>query len=96
MKKESFRGKSKKENKRDFKKFDMNVEEREDLIIGRNAVMEVVKGNRTVEALYIAKGPMEGSINTIIKIVATMIKATKIKNTVSLFIAPFFLIIQTS
>ena len=68
MKKESFWGKSKKENKRDFKKFDMNVEEREDLIIGRNAVMEVVKGNRTVEALYIAKGPMEGSINTIIKI----------------------------
>ena len=54
MKKESFRGKSKKENKRDFKKFDTNVEEREDLIIGRNAVMEVVKGNRTVEALYIA------------------------------------------
>lgn len=41
--------------------------EREDLIIGRNAVMEVVKGNRTVEALYISKGHMEGSINAIIK-----------------------------
>lgn len=43
-------------------------EDREDLIIGRNAVMEVVKGNRTIEALYISKGQMEGSINAIIKI----------------------------
>lgn len=68
MKKESFRGKGRKENKREFKKIESNVEEREDLIIGRNAVMEVVKGDRTIEALYISKGPMEGSINTIIKI----------------------------
>ncbi|MCR4945238.1 MAG: 23S rRNA (guanosine(2251)-2'-O)-methyltransferase RlmB [Clostridium sp.] len=43
-------------------------DEREDLIIGRNAVMEVVKGDRTVEALYISKGHVEGSINAIIKI----------------------------
>ncbi|MGG7178985.1 23S rRNA (guanosine(2251)-2'-O)-methyltransferase RlmB [Clostridium paraputrificum] len=41
-------------------------EEREDLIIGRNAVSEVLKGDRTIEALYIAKGQMEGSINAII------------------------------
>ncbi|SFU47541.1 23S rRNA (guanosine2251-2'-O)-methyltransferase [Clostridium sp. DSM 8431] len=43
-------------------------DEREDLIIGRNAVMEVVKGDRTVEALYISKGHVEGTINAIIKI----------------------------
>ncbi|MDS0526818.1 23S rRNA (guanosine(2251)-2'-O)-methyltransferase RlmB [Clostridium sp. SHJSY1] len=43
-------------------------EEREDLIIGRNAVMEVVKGNRTIECIYVYKGSMEGSINTILKI----------------------------
>ena len=41
-------------------------EEREDLIIGRNAVSEVLKGDRTIEALYIAKGQMEGSINAIV------------------------------
>lgn len=38
---------------------------REDIIIGRNAVMEVLKGDRTIEALYIYKGQMEGSINVI-------------------------------
>ena len=39
---------------------------REDLIIGRNAVMEVLKSDRTVEALYISNGSMEGSIKAII------------------------------
>lgn len=43
------------------------VREREDLIIGRNSVREVIKGDRTIEALYIAKGKLEGSINEIIK-----------------------------
>lgn len=41
---------------------------REDLIIGRNAVMEVLKSDRTVEALYISNGNMEGSIKAIINI----------------------------
>ena len=44
------------------------VDEREDLIIGRNAAMEAVKGNRTIEAIYVSKGQVEGSINAIIKI----------------------------
>ena len=42
-------------------------EEREDLIIGRNSVMEAVKGDRTIECIYLAKGEKEGSINAIIK-----------------------------
>lgn len=41
---------------------------REDLVIGRNAVAEIVKSDRTIEALYIAKGDMEGSIKPIIAI----------------------------
>ena len=44
------------------------VDEREDLIIGRNAAMEAVKGDRTIEAIYVSKGQVEGSINAIIKI----------------------------
>lgn len=41
-------------------------EESEDLVIGRNAVTEAIKGDRTVEAIYISKGHAEGSINAII------------------------------
>ncbi len=45
------------------------VEEvREDLIIGRNAAMEALKSDKTIEALYITNGPKEGSINAIINI----------------------------
>ena len=43
-------------------------EEREDIVIGRNAVMETVKSNATIECLYITNGNKEGSINTILKI----------------------------
>ncbi|WP_411169514.1 23S rRNA (guanosine(2251)-2'-O)-methyltransferase RlmB [Clostridium sp. MB05] len=46
----------------------VEVEAREDLIIGRNAVMEVLKSDRTIECLYIANGNMEGSIKVIINI----------------------------
>lgn len=61
--KKGFReARNKEARKKDFRE----VEEREDLIIGRNAVTEVLKGNRTVEALYISKGQLEGSINAII------------------------------
>ncbi len=44
------------------------AETREDLIIGRNAVMELLKSDRTIESLYIANGHMEGSIKAIINI----------------------------
>lgn len=44
------------------------IEEREDIIAGRNAVMEAIKGNRTIEALYITTGQTEGSINAIKKL----------------------------
>lgn len=43
-------------------------ETREDLVIGRNAVIEVLKSDRTVECIYIANGSMEGSIKVIINI----------------------------
>lgn len=51
------------------KSFEINeAETREDLIIGRNAVMEVLKSDRTIESVYIANGQMEGSIKVIINI----------------------------
>ena len=39
---------------------------REDVIEGRNAVIEALKSDRTIEQLMIAKGSAEGSINKII------------------------------
>lgn len=45
-----------------------SIDTREDLVIGRNAVMELLKGNRTIECIYIASGNMEGSIKAIINI----------------------------
>lgn len=44
------------------------VQEREDIVIGRNAVIETLKGDRTVETLYISNSKLEGSINTIVSI----------------------------
>lgn len=34
----------------------------EDLIIGRNAVIEALKSDRTIECVYVSKGDLEGSI----------------------------------
>lgn len=31
----------------------------EDLVLGRNAVIEALKGDRTVEALYVSKGELK-------------------------------------
>ena len=45
-----------------------DFEEREDIVIGRNAVRELIISDRTIESLYISKGKMEGSINEIIKL----------------------------
>jgi 23S rRNA (guanosine2251-2'-O)-methyltransferase len=45
-----------------------NIEElpvREDLIEGRNAVIEALKSDRTIEQILIAKGDVEGSVNLI-------------------------------
>ncbi|MVX66966.1 23S rRNA (guanosine(2251)-2'-O)-methyltransferase RlmB [Clostridium chromiireducens] len=47
---------------------DSEVQEREDIIIGRNAVIEALKGDGTIETLYISNSKLEGSINTIISI----------------------------
>lgn len=42
------------------------AEEREDIVIGRNAVIEALKGEGTIETLYISNGNLEGSIKTIV------------------------------
>ena len=34
---------------------------REDLVLGRNAVIEALKSDRTIECLYVSKGDLEGS-----------------------------------
>ncbi|MCM0650358.1 23S rRNA (guanosine(2251)-2'-O)-methyltransferase RlmB [Clostridium swellfunianum] len=39
---------------------------REDLIEGRNAVIEALKSDRTIEQILIAKGDIEGSVNLIL------------------------------
>lgn len=39
-----------------------NESMREDLIIGRNAVIEALKSDRTIEYVYVSKGDLEGSI----------------------------------
>ncbi|NFH80868.1 23S rRNA (guanosine(2251)-2'-O)-methyltransferase RlmB [Clostridium botulinum] len=46
--------------------YDNSFEEREDIIIGRNAVLEALKTERTIETLYISNSKLEGSINAII------------------------------
>lgn len=42
------------------------VSEREDIVEGRNPVLEAIKSGRTIDKLYIAKGDVEGSIRMII------------------------------
>lgn len=44
------------------------VEEREDIVQGRNAVIEALKGNTTIEYLLVSKGEKEGSINLILSL----------------------------
>ena len=39
-----------------------NESMREDLIIGRNAVIEALKSDRTIQCVYVSKGDLEGSI----------------------------------
>lgn len=54
------------ENKVEEAQLQPSAETREDLIMGRNAVIELLKTDRTVECLYVANGNMEGSIKVII------------------------------
>ena len=42
----------------------------ENVVIGRNAVKELLSGERDVEKLFVAKGDKEGSINQILGIAA--------------------------
>ncbi len=57
-----------KENKIRLEDKEQQVKEREDLIEGRNAVIEVLKSGKTIEQLLVAKGDKEGSINAILAI----------------------------
>jgi 23S rRNA (guanosine2251-2'-O)-methyltransferase len=43
-----------------------DIEAREDLIEGRNAVIEALKSDRTIENILVAKGDMTGSISKIV------------------------------
>ncbi|MBU5455695.1 23S rRNA (guanosine(2251)-2'-O)-methyltransferase RlmB [Caproiciproducens sp. MSJ-32] len=60
------KGQRKKETEKQFDGNSSSIEIREDLVVGRNAVMELLKGSRTIECIYIASGNMEGSIKAII------------------------------
>ena len=54
-----------------FKKEDINVQDapiREDLIVGRNSVIEALKSDRTIECLYLANGDTEGSVKVILSL----------------------------
>ncbi|MDR3598706.1 23S rRNA (guanosine(2251)-2'-O)-methyltransferase RlmB [Clostridium sp.] len=53
---------------KDKKEIKDEIQEREDIIIGRNAVIETLKGDRTIETLYISNNKLEGSINTIVSL----------------------------
>lgn len=61
------KGEERKNFKKDIKGIapakETNIEAlREDLILGRNAVIEALKSDRTIECVYISKGDLEGSI----------------------------------
>lgn len=40
----------------------------EDLVIGRNAVLEALNSDRTVDAVYVARGERSGSVSTILRV----------------------------
>ncbi|OOM74408.1 23S rRNA (guanosine(2251)-2'-O)-methyltransferase RlmB [Clostridium sp. BL-8] len=69
-KEDKFEVKNGNDNKKSNKdeKGNTEVQEREDIVIGRNAVIEALKGDRTIETLYIANGKLEGSINAIVSL----------------------------
>ena len=86
---------SKNENKKDIKEkfkdsknteFKDNIEEKEyeDIIEGRNSVIELLSANKDVNKIYIQKGEKHGSINKIIamakekKVVTVEVEKTKL------------------
>lgn len=48
----------------EFKSNDIN---NDNMVEGRNAVIEILKSDKTIESIYVSKGNISGSINTIIK-----------------------------
>ncbi|ALB48477.1 RNA methyltransferase [Clostridium sp. MF28] len=60
------KNKTKKDNMVGNDKSTSAIEEREDIVIGRNAVIEALRGERTIETLYISNSKLEGSIKTIV------------------------------
>ncbi|NRZ62150.1 23S rRNA (guanosine2251-2'-O)-methyltransferase [Clostridium beijerinckii] len=60
------KNKNKKDNMVGNDKSTSAIEEREDIVIGRNAVIEALRGERTIETLYISNSKLEGSIKTIV------------------------------
>ncbi|MTK12083.1 MAG: 23S rRNA (guanosine(2251)-2'-O)-methyltransferase RlmB [Clostridiaceae bacterium] len=58
-------------NDRSFKQSAVNsaneeVKVREDIIEGRNAVIEALRSNRTIEQIFVANGDVSGSINVVL------------------------------
>lgn len=63
--KEMFKNKKAVRNDVEIRERAEEIPVREDLIEGRNAVIEALKSDRTIEQILIAKGDVEGSINLI-------------------------------
>lgn len=57
-----------KENTREINDVVANEALREDLVLGRNAVIEVLKSDSTIEYLCVGKGDLEGSIKVILSL----------------------------
>lgn len=57
-----------KENDRTKGDLDKSEDTRENVVEGRNPVIEVLKSDRTVEKLFVAKGEIEGSIKLILAV----------------------------
>lgn len=53
-------------NNREQKSEENYARQREDLVEGRNAVIELLKSDKTIEQLFVANGKMEGSINKLL------------------------------
>jgi 23S rRNA (guanosine2251-2'-O)-methyltransferase len=53
-------------NDKSFKQSLSNEEIREDIIEGRNAVIEALRSNRTIEQILVATGDVSGSINVVL------------------------------
>lgn len=74
MKREMTRGGDKKADRKDgifnnevvYRKNTEDLAVREDIIEGRNAVIEALKSDRTIEQIMVARGDVEGSINVAI------------------------------